>query len=95
MSIAYHSVLLFCFPSHYRMFCCPCYFAAFVLQIQEWYSNTPYYCNSLLANLLPCSTNPLQLIQNTVNGLVCSVPKCAQVTPLLILLNWLPITAQI
>jgi len=53
------------------------------------------YCNALLAGLPSCATKPQQMIQNAAARLVCNEPKKAHVTPLLISMHWLPLTAHI
>ena len=53
------------------------------------------YFNSLLAGLPACATRPLQRIQNAVAHLVFNLPRRSHVTPLLISLHWLPVTARI
>ncbi|XP_062319148.1 uncharacterized protein LOC134022004 [Osmerus eperlanus] len=53
------------------------------------------YCNSLLAGLPACATRPLQKIQNAAARLVFNLPRRSHVTPLLISIHWLPITARI
>ncbi len=53
------------------------------------------YCNALLAGLPSCAIKPIQMIQNAAAQLVFSEPKRAHVTPLLISLHWLPVTACI
>ena len=53
------------------------------------------YCNSLLAGLPACATRPLQRIENAGARLVFNLPRRSNVTPLLISLHWLPITARI
>ena len=53
------------------------------------------YCNSLLAGLPACATRPLQRIQNAAARLVFNLPRRSHVTPLLVSLHWLPVTARI
>ena len=50
---------------------------------------------SLLAGLPACTTHPLQRIQNAAARLVFNLPRRSHVTPLLMSLRWLPITARI
>ncbi len=42
-----------------------------------------------------CTIKPLQLIQNAAARMVFNEPKKAHITPLLIRLHWLPVTAHI
>ena len=53
------------------------------------------YCNSLLDGLAVCATRPLQRIQNAAARLIFNLTRHSHVTPLLISLHWLPITARI
>src|SRR4029434_6262674 len=53
------------------------------------------HCNALLRGLPACVVKPLQMIQNAAARLVINQPKRAQVTPLLIELHWLPVSARI
>lgn len=53
------------------------------------------YYSFLLAGLSACASKHPQLIQNSAAQLAYSLPKCAPVTPLLISLQWLPVTAHI
>ncbi len=52
------------------------------------------YCNALLAGIPASSIKPLQLIQNAAARLNFNEPKIMHVTPLFIILHWLPIAAQ-
>ena len=53
------------------------------------------YCNALLAALPQSTMAPLQRVMNAAARLVCNLRSRDHVTPALIELHWLPITARI
>ena len=53
------------------------------------------YCNSLLQYLPQVQTNRLQKLQNHAARIICRRPIRDHVTPLLVYLHWLPVTARI
>lgn len=55
----------------------------------------PDYCYAPLAGLPARTIKPLQLIQDAAARVVFNEPKKAHVTPLFIILHWLPIAVRI
>ena len=53
------------------------------------------YCNALLAALPQSTMSPLQRVMNAAARLVCNLRSRDHVTPALIELHWLPITARV
>ena len=53
------------------------------------------YCNSLLYGLPATHINKLQRVQNAAARLICSIPRCSHVTPVLYSLHWLPVQFRI
>jgi len=53
------------------------------------------YCNALLAALPQSTVVPLQRVMNAAARLVCNLRSWDHVTPALIELHWLPITARV
>jgi len=53
------------------------------------------YCNALLAALPQSTMAPLQRVMNAAARLVCNLRSWDHVTPALIELHWLPITARV
>jgi len=53
------------------------------------------YCNSLLARLPLCTTEPLQCVQNAAARLIFELSLSENITPSLLQLHWLPICWRI
>ena len=52
------------------------------------------YCNSIYTNLPMKSIHRLQITQNSAARLISRTPRHERITPVLVLLHWLPITKR-
>ena len=49
------------------------------------------YCNSLFIGASAAQLHRLQYVQNSLVRVICRIPHCAHITPVLKHLHWLPV----